>query len=100
MNIERVALKIKREIEIVENLQRVNPCFERAILITEDRRATSDHIEERAELRSPFKLQSALFEIEFLWKRGCGLSLRSCGKKQNNGDKKVIKPMRAAKDHS
>ena len=52
VDVERVALEPERQREVVDDLERIDPRFERAVLVPEQRRAPADDVEERAGVRS------------------------------------------------
>src|SRR5207244_8302885 len=64
---ERMRLETKRQLEIVEDFQRIDPSLERPVLVAEDRRLASNYVEERPGLSSSRELEAALRQGE-LWK--------------------------------
>ena len=75
---ERIAFETEGDFEPVEHLQRIDPRFERSVLVAEDGRLSSEHVEERARMRAPLKLKAALSQGKFRYElRGRGL-LRAC----------------------
>ena len=46
-DVQRVIFEPKRELEVIQDFQRVDPRFERTVLVPEDGRFTTDHVEER-----------------------------------------------------
>ena len=81
-DLQRVASEPKRELEVIEDFQRVDPRFERAALVPEDGSFAPHHVEERTRLSSPLELQSVFLEGEF--RHDCGRRLGSC---DGRGDK-------------
>ena len=48
VDVERVAVEPERQREVVDDLERIDPRFERAVLVPEQRRPPADDVEERA----------------------------------------------------
>ena len=63
-DVQRITLEPKGEVEIINDLQRVDPCLERAILVTEHSGSSTHDIEEGANLCASLQLQPALLEFE------------------------------------
>ena len=51
VNLERVSFEPERQREVVEDFQRIDPRFDRSVLVAEHRGTATDHVEERAVVR-------------------------------------------------